>query len=69
MRPVFDFLRQKGARILSVLSSNNNAGERNIFLRIRSMESREAEDQLVEEIKGICNLLYWARTDVHLAGL
>ncbi len=33
------------------------------------MESREAEDQLVEEIKGICNLLYWARTDVHLAGL
>ncbi len=45
MRPVFDFSQAKGARILSVLSSNNNAGERNIFLRIRSMESREAEDQ------------------------
>lgn len=67
MRPVFDFLKQKGARILSVLSSNNNAGERNIFLRIRSMESREAEDKLVEEIKGICNLLYWARNEVHMA--
>ena len=68
MRPVFDLLRQKGARILSVLSSNNNEGERNIFLRIRNLPSREEENSLVEEIGRICNLLYWARDEVHLPG-
>lgn len=67
MRPIFDLLRQKGARILSVLSSNNNEGERNIFLRIRNLPSREEENALVEEIGNISNLLYWARDEVHLA--
>lgn len=67
MRPVFDVVRQHGARILSVLSSDNNEGERNIFLRLRDMESREAEHALVEEVKSHCNLLYWARDEVHLA--
>lgn len=67
MRPVFDILRNAGARILSVLSSNNDAGERQIFLRIRDMESREAEQRLIEEVRGACNLLYWARNEVHLA--
>lgn len=66
MRPVFDLLRKRGARILSVLSSNNDAGERNIFLRIRDMGSREEEARLIEEFKSICNLLYWARNEVHL---
>lgn len=67
MRPVFDLLRQKGARIISVLSSDNNEGERNIFLRIRNLESPEDENRLVAEIGSICNLLYWARDEVHLA--
>lgn len=67
MKPVFDLLRNRGARILSVLSSNNNEGERKIFLRFREMASREAEDALIEELKGYCNLLYWARNEVHLA--
>lgn len=67
MRPVFDILRKRGARILSVLSSNNDAGERNIFLRLRDMDTREQEDELIEEIRGACNLLYWARNEVHLS--
>lgn len=66
MRPVFDLLRKHGARILSVLSNDNDAGERNIFVRIRDMETREQEDALIEEIRGVCNLLYWARNEVHL---
>ncbi len=67
MRPIFDMLRRRGARILSVLSSNNNDGERHIFIRLREMESHDAEKELVEEIKEYCNLLYWAKNEVHLA--
>lgn len=66
MRPVFDILRKRGARILSVLSSNNDAGLRNIFVRIRDMASRKDEDELIAEIAGVCDLLYWARNEVHL---
>lgn len=68
MRPVFDILRRRGARILSVLSTNNDAaGERNVYLRIRNMESREAEDALVAEVREACNLLYWARNEMHIS--
>lgn len=67
MRPVFDILRKRGARILSVLSSNNDAGQRQIFLRIRDMGSREEEQALIEEVRNVCDLLYWARNEVHLA--
>lgn len=66
MKPIFDFVRQKGARIISVLSNNNNEGERNIFLRLRDMESRDAEKALVDAIGEHCNLMYWARNEVHL---
>lgn len=67
MKPIFDLLRLRGARIISVLSTNNDEGERHIFLRVREMQSREAENELIEEIKEHCNLLYWARNEVHLA--
>lgn len=67
MRPVFDILRKRGARILSVLSSNNEAEKRNVFLRIREMESREAENALIDEVRGVCDLLYWARNEMHLS--
>lgn len=61
MKPVFDLVRKRGARILSVLSNNNNEGERQIFLRMKPLESRELEDALVEELKEHCNILYVAR--------
>lgn len=67
MRPVFDILRKHGARILSVLSSDNDAGERRIFVRIRDMSSREEEESVLEEIKGVCDVLYWGRNEVHMA--
>lgn len=67
MRPVFDLLRKHGARILSVLSTDNDEGERNIFLRIRPMASRDAEDALIKEVKEKCEVLYWARDKMHLS--
>lgn len=67
MRPVFDLMRQYGARILSVLSSNNQEGERNIFIRVRNMQSKEMEDELIAEMRDKFNLLYWARNEVHLS--
>lgn len=66
MRPIFDLLRQHSARIISVLSTNNDEGERNVFLRIREMETRAAEEKLVEDVKKCAELLYWARDKVHL---
>lgn len=65
MRPIFDILRNRGARILSVLSSNNEAEKRNVFLRIRDMETREEENELIKEVGNACELLYWARSDTH----
>lgn len=66
MRPIFDLLRQRGARIISVLSINNETGERTIFIRLRDMASRESEEELVEAVKQIARLQYWARNEVHL---
>ena len=67
MRGVFDTLREHGAGIISVLSSNNETDEgmRNVFVRIRPME-KEQEDALVEVLKKNFTLLYWARNHVHL---
>lgn len=61
MKPIFDLVRNRGARILSVLTSNNNAGERNIFLRLKRLETVALEDELIDEIKEHSNVLYVAR--------
>ena len=66
MKPIFDLLRAHGARILSVLSANNQDGDRQVFLRLREMESREAEEAVIADVKGHAHLLYWARNEVHL---
>ncbi len=67
MKPIFDLLRAHGARILSVLSANNQEGDRQVFLRIRHMESREAEEAVIAAVRQHARLLYWARNEVHLA--
>lgn len=68
MKPIFDLLRARGARILSVLSANNKQeGDRRVFLRIRDMESREVEEALIKAVSEQAHLLYWARNEVHLA--
>lgn len=61
MKPIFDLVRRRGGRILSVLSKNNNEGERHIFLRLKRLESKEAENAMLDEIKEHCNVLYIAR--------
>lgn len=61
MKPIFDLVRKRGARILSVLSNNNDEGERHIFLRLRRLETEAQEDALIDEIKEHCNILYVAR--------
>lgn len=66
MRPIFDLIRKHGGRILSVLSTDNDEEKRNVFLRIRSLESREAEDALIEELKRTCEILYWTRNEMHI---
>ncbi len=66
MKPIFDLLRAHGARILSVLSANNQDGDRQVFLRLREMESREAEEAVIADVKWHAHLLYWARNEVHL---
>ena len=66
MRPIFDLLRKHGARILSVLSTNNQEGRRNIFLRLRDLPE-DAREALLRDVQGHARLLYWARDEVHLA--
>lgn len=66
MRPIFDLLRKHGSRILSVLSTNNQEGQRNIFLRIRDLPD-DAREALLRDVQEHARLLYWARDEVHLA--
>ena len=66
MRPIFDLLRKHGARILSVLSTNNQEGRRNIFLRLRDLPE-DAREALLRDVQEYARLLYWARDEVHLA--
>lgn len=61
MKPVFDLIRRRGARILSVLTNNNKEEERKIFIRLRSMANEAEEEALVNELKGICAVSYWTR--------
>lgn len=67
MRPIFDLLREHGARILSVLSTNNQEGQRNIFLRLRDLPNDAAKEALLKDVQEHARLLYWAQDEVHLA--
>ena len=71
MRPVFDLLREKGCRILSVLSTNleedgTDSGLRHVFVRLRSLASREEEERVVEAMRAMTKVLYWTRNTTHL---
>ena len=62
MKPVFDMLRQHGARLLSILSANNQAGTRQMFLRLRPM-NEENETALKAQMAEFVNLLYWSSSE------
>ena len=71
MLPVFDLLRDRGCRILSVLSSNIDGGKENglrhVFVRLRSLASKEEEEAVIEAIREKVKVLYWARSTTHLS--
>ena len=60
MRPIFDTLRAHSARLLSVLTVNSDDGARQVFLRIRQMDSPDAEKALLEAIGKQAHVLYCA---------
>ena len=66
MQPVFDILRSREARILSVATINENDATRKVFIRLRSMNTREAEDALVEAVREKAQMLYWVRNTTHM---
>ncbi|MDR1660544.1 MAG: CBS and ACT domain-containing protein [Desulfovibrio sp.] len=63
LRPVFDLLTSLGARILSILSANVDENTRQVFLRIRDLDSRDDEAALIEAVRRQARLLYWTRNE------
>ncbi len=66
LKVVVDDLKSNNARIVSILSNQNEAeaGRREVYIRILPM-SREAEDRLIEGIKSRHRVVFWARDNVH----
>ncbi|MGE4310614.1 CBS and ACT domain-containing protein [Desulfovibrio sp.] len=62
-RPVFDLLRAHNARLLSVLTVSNDDGNRHLFIRVRDLGSKTAEDNLMEEVAKLGRVLYCIRQD------
>lgn len=60
-RPVFDLLRTHNARLLSVLTVSNEDGNRHLFIRVRDLGSKTAEDALMEEVAKLGRVLYCIR--------
>lgn len=57
-RPLFDLLRAHNARLLSVLTVANPDETRNIFIRVRDLESPQAEKELIEALGKLGKVLY-----------
>ena len=66
VRPIIDMLREHNASLISMLTaeSKNHLNHREVILRIRPMD-RNAENRVIEAIKGEFNVLYWVRENVH----
>lgn len=66
LRPVLDFLWDRKASIISILTADSRKGDqfRDVFVRIRPME-RSEENKLIEVMKTEFNMLYWVREKVH----
>lgn len=67
LRPILDVLRKRGARIISLLSTNVADGSRHVIIRIHPLETSAAEDALIQEVQRNFRLLYWTRNKVHVA--
>ena len=64
MRPVFDTLREQGARISSVLSRNpEGGGKRQVFIRTMPMSSPAQEAATVDALRGVAKILDFSHCD------
>lgn len=67
MKPIFDLIRLHGARILTVLSTNNHSGNRHVFIRLREISDEGQLTALLEDVGEKATLLYWATDDGHFS--
>lgn len=67
LKPVLDLLRSHGARIISVLTSHDQAeqGFRHVYMRIQDME-KSKEAILQNEVNDNFNVLFWLRDNPKL---
>ena len=64
MRPVFDTLREQGARISSVLSRNpEGGGKRQVFIRTMPMSGPAQEAATVDALRGVAKILDFSHCD------
>lgn len=61
MRVLFDTLRERRARILSVLTAYQD-GKRNVSIRIRKMDDPQSEEELAGHFQDMGLLSSWSRT-------
>ncbi len=61
MRVLFDTLRERRARILSVLTAYQD-GKRNVSIRIRKMDDPQSEEELARHFQDMGLLSSWSRT-------
>ena len=61
MRVLFDTLRERRARILSVLTAYQD-GKRNVSIRIRKMDDPQIEEELARHFQDMGLLSSWSRT-------
>ncbi|MGJ3521618.1 CBS domain-containing protein [Nitratidesulfovibrio sp. D1] len=68
LKPIVDTLREHSARIISILTSMDDAGgpTRRVYIRILPMDRAE-ENRIIEAVKNRFPLMYWARDNVHPA--
>lgn len=59
MRPVFDVLRSRNARILSVLTVTKSEDVRHVHIRVRDLGSEAVAQDLRTALEKECKVLYW----------
>ncbi|WP_207262898.1 CBS and ACT domain-containing protein [Desulfovibrio sp. Huiquan2017] len=66
LRPVLAFLKEHGARIMSIMTHNvpESEGFKNVYVRIRDMEKPEFK-RLKQDLAEQFEVVYWAVDSVH----
>ena len=66
LTPVLDFLKDKGARIMSIMTRNvaETEGKKDVFIRIRDMD-KPAYKRLKSDMEDAFTVKFWAVDSVH----